>query len=143
MLSTTPEFSWRSVEGATSYSVAVFDEQFNQVAQADGITSTSWVPSKALPRGVTLAWQVTAHLPQQDVLAPAPPQPEARFVVVDAATAALMADQQTRLADQPLARGVLLAKAGLFADATRELNRALAQPDTAARAKTLLGSLKK
>ena len=143
VVSPLPEFSWRALTGAVSYSVSVFDDQFNQVAQSARVTTTTWTPTKPLPRAKTLAWQVTAHLPGRDVLAPAPPQPEARFAVVDEVTATTIAEQQVRLSEQPLVLGVLLAKAGLFADASRELTRAVAQADTAERAKVLLAGLKK
>ena len=143
VLSVTPRFSWTAVAGATSYSVAVYDEQFKEVVRSPLVTGASWTPTVVLSRGATLAWQVTAHFPTHDVLAPQPPQPEARFVVADAATDAAIAAQQARLSDQPLALGVLLAKAGLFLDATRELQRAAAQSDTADRANALLASLKK
>lgn len=143
VLSETPEFTWHAMAGVTSYSVAVFDDQFKEVAHSPALTTTHWTPSVALPRGATLAWQVTAHFPSRDVLAPEPPQPEARFVVVDKATADAIIAQQARLSSQPLALGVLLAKAGLFSDAAREFTRAAAQPDTADRAKALLASLSK
>lgn len=143
VLSTTPEFTWQPMRGATSYSIAVFDQRFTEVAGATDITGSSWTPSTPLPRGATLAWQITAHFPSGDVLAPAPPQPEARFVVVDSATATTVESQRARLATQPLALGILLAKAGLFADAERELKRAADQPESADRAKELLAGLKR
>lgn len=143
VLSTAPEFTWQPMRGATSYSIAVFDQQFAQVASADHVTGTSWTPPAALPRGATLAWQITAHFPTGDVLAPAPPQPEARFVVVDDATAAVVTSQRARLADQPLALGVLLAKAGLFLDAQHAFERAATQPVHAEHARQLLAGLKR
>ncbi len=143
--SASPEFSWRPMDGATSYSVAVFDERFNEVAQSPRITTTSWTPSVALPRGVPLAWQLTAHASDRDVIAPTPPQPEARFLVVTDAAAAALAAQETRLAAEPLALGVVFANAGLVVDAERVLSRAAADssPDIAGRAKALLASVKK
>lgn len=145
VLSATPEFSWRALTGATSYSVAVYDERFTEVVRSEQVTTTAWTPSKPLPRGASLAWQVTAHTPAGDVLAPTPPQPEARFVVVPDATATTIASQRSRLADRPLELGVLLASAGLFTDAERQLTRAAndASAATAAQAKSLLASLKK
>lgn len=143
VLSTAPEFTWQPMRGATSYSIAVFDQQFAQVASADHVTGTTWTPTRALPRGATLAWQITAHFPTGDVLAPAPPQPEARFVVVDDAAATAIASQQQRLVNQPLALGVLLAKAGLFVDAQQAFERAATQPENTERAKQLLAGLKR
>ena len=141
VLSGTPKFSWRGVTEAQGYTVAVFDGQFNEVARSERVTGTSWTPSKPLPRSATLAWQVTAHTGTKDILAPVPPQPEARFLIVDEATAAILLEEQTRLKDQPLAMGVLFARAGLMSDASRELTRAVQQGDSAEQAKALLASL--
>jgi hypothetical protein len=121
---TTPAFAWTPVKDATAYDVAVFDERFNEVASATGVTGTTWTPSAALPRGVTLSWQVTAHVAGRTVLAPVPPQPEARFLVVDARVEAAVAADRQRLAADPVALAVLLAERGLFADAFAALNRA-------------------
>jgi hypothetical protein len=143
VLSVTPAFAWRPVAGAMSYTVAVYDEQFREVGRSPRITEPSWTPTTALPRGTTLVWQVTAHFENRDVLAPAPPQPEARFLVLDQTTASAIASQQSRLSAQPLVLGVLLAKAGAFDDAARELTRAAERPDTAERATALLANLKK
>lgn len=143
VLSGTPQFSWRGVTEAQGYTVAVFDGQFNEVARSERVTGTSWTPSKPLPRGATFAWQVTAHMGTREILAPEPPQPEARFLILDEAAAKTLNEQQTRLKDQPLVLGVLLARAGLVSDASRELTRAAQQNDTADRAKALLASLKR
>jgi hypothetical protein len=139
----TPQFSWRAVAGAASYRVAVFDEHFREVASSGSIASTSWTPSAPLPANATLAWQVTAHLSNgSEVLAPAPPQPEARFSVLDAASAEKIAALRARLTDQPIALGILLAKSGLLDDAAREFDRAAAQPSQAALAAQLHASLR-
>jgi hypothetical protein len=138
----SPTFSWQPLTGAVSYSVAVFDSGFRQVASSSALTSTSWTPSVALPRNVPLAWQVTARMADgTDVLAPAPPLPEARISVIDEAAAASIADLRSRLRDQPIALGILLAKAGLVDDAAREFTRAAAQPELAALATRLRASL--
>jgi hypothetical protein len=76
------------------------------------------------------------------VIAPAPPRPEARFIVLDAAAAARLADLRARLSDQPIALGVLLANAGLVDDASREFDRAAATPSTADLAAKLRASLR-
>jgi hypothetical protein len=139
----TPQLSWKPVAGAVSYRVAVFDENFRELTSSGSITSTSWTPSRPLPVNATIAWQVTAHLSNgSDVLAPAPPQPEARFSVVDAQAAAKIAEWRSRLADQPIALGILLANAGLIDDAAREFDRAAAQPSQADLAAKLRASLR-
>lgn len=140
--SASPQFSWQPLPEAVSYSVAVFDAGFRQVASSRALTSTSWTPTVALPRNVPLAWQVTARMANgTDVLAPAPPLPEARFTVLGEAEAASIAGLRSRLADQPIALGILLAKAGLVEDAAREFTRAAAQPELSELATKLRASL--
>jgi anti-sigma factor RsiW len=139
----SPQFSWQPVGGAASYRVAVFDAAFRELASSGPLTKTSWTPASPLPVSVPLAWQVTARMADgSEVLAPLPPRPEARFSVIDAATAAKIAELRTRLSDQPLALGILLAKAGLIDEAARELDRASAQPALADTAAALRSSLK-
>jgi hypothetical protein len=138
-----PQFSWQPVAGASSYRIAVFDAAFTELASSGPLTKTSWTPSSPLPAGVPLAWQVTARMPDgSEVLAPVPPRPEARFSVIDAAAAAKVADLRARLSDQPVALGILLAKAGLVDDAAREFDRAAGQPALADLAAALRSSLR-
>lgn len=139
----TPTFSWHPATGATSYGVAVFDERFAEVASVATVNGTAWTPTVALPRGVALSWQVTAHLPKGDVTAPAPPQPEARFLVLDDTTAEAMRSAQQRLAGEPLELGIVLANAGLIVEATRAFELAAKDPATAQQAARLLAGIKK
>jgi hypothetical protein len=147
--SATPEFSWQPVAGAESYRVAVFDAAFRELASSGTLkmamanAKTSWTPTSLLPAGVPLAWQVIARMPNgSEVLAPVPPRPEARFTVLDAASAARIADLRARLSDQPIALGVLLARAGLLDDAARDFDRASREPAQADLARKLRASLK-
>jgi hypothetical protein len=147
--SATPEFSWQPVAGAESYRVAVFDAAFRELASSGTLkmamanAKTSWTPTSPLPAGVPLAWQVIARMPNgSEVLAPVPPRPEARFTVLDAASAARIADLRARLSDRPIALGVLLARAGLLDDAAREFDRASREPAQADLARKLRASLK-
>jgi len=55
-----PVLSWQSLAGASSYTVAVFDSDFNRVAQSPPLSSAEWMLPQALRRGVTYRWQVTA-----------------------------------------------------------------------------------
>lgn len=120
-----PHFSWTAMGGATRYSVRVLDERFREVARSGSLKDTKWTPSRNLPRGRVLAWQITAVTPEGTVTSPAPPQPEARFIVLDATTVASLARTRTRLSTEPIALGLALAKAGLFADADFVLQTAL------------------
>ena len=135
-----PAFSW-SDAGADAYTVAVFDANFAEIARSDRVRDTSWTPAVDLPRATPLVWQVTAHRQAGDSTEPKPPKPEARFSVLDAATAARVEEQAARLAGHPLALGVLLAEVGLISDARAELTRAANDATTAAVARQLLASL--
>ena len=120
-----PQFSWTPRPGATRYSVTIFDERFRDVAKSGALKSTTWTPRQNLPRGRVLAWQVTAIAGSEKAISPAPPQPEARFVVLDAPTVARLAKERARLATEPIALGLVLAKAGLFAEADSVFQTAL------------------
>ena len=135
-----PSFSW-SDAGADAYTVAVFDANFAEIARSARVSGTSWTPATDLPRATSLVWQVTAHRRTGDTTEPRPPQPEARFSVLDASTVARVEEQAARLADHPLALGVLLAEVGLISDARAELARAANDAATADVAKQLLSSL--
>ena len=138
--SSRPTFSW-SDAGADAYTIAVFNETFAEIARSPRVVGTSWTPEAELPRGKTFVWQVTAHRGASSDTEPKPPQPEARFAVLDAAVAARIEEQASRLANEPLALGVLYAEAGLLADARAELTRAAETPATAEAARRLLLSL--
>ena len=140
VLSTRPVFEW-SDGHADHYTIAVFDDTFTEVARGSKVTGTSWAPSTDLPRGGTYRWQVTAHRASGDITIPVPPQPEARFSIVDAQTAEAVRGQRERLSDLPLALGVLMADAGLLTDARAELQRAMDVPATAEAAKKLLETI--
>jgi hypothetical protein len=143
VLSVRPTFSWHALPGAISYSIAVYDDSFNEVARSPRLDAPTWTPVKALPTGRKLAWQITASLATGDVTGPAPPQPEARFLVIDSAAAATIGDQLTRLANEPLALGILLAEAGLVDEASQALERAAADAATRQQAQPLLEQLKR
>jgi len=141
VLETRPRFQWSALPDASNYVVAVFDEEFRQVAASGPVVGTSWIPEGDLPRDRVLTWQVTATTPAGTILSPAPPQPEARVVVLNTAAAAAITDQRARLRDEPLALGILLARAGLFTEAEHALARAL-EGRAAAQARALLADLR-
>lgn len=143
VLSARPVFSWQPLPGTISYTVAIFDERFVEVARSPRLKAPTWTPATDLPAGRTLAWQITAELATGSVSGPAPPQPEARFRVIDTATAATVVDQLARLANEPLALGILLAQAGLFEEASRVLTRAAADPTTRPQSEAVLAELRR
>lgn len=140
VLSTRPLFTWDDAP-AEAYTIAVFDQNFSEVARGRSDT-TSWRPDVDLPRGATYSWQVTAHRGSDTITEPKPPRPEARFTIVDEATAARIAEIQTRLANEPLTLGVVLAEEGLIVEARAQFTRAAAEhPEIADIAQKLYRSL--
>lgn len=135
-----PQFTW-SDAGADAHTVTVFDHGDNAVVRSARVGGTSWTSTIELARGETYRWQVTAHRGARNETEPRPPRPDARFIVLDAATVARVEEAQSRLAREPLALGILLAEAGLVSEARVDLTRALKSPGAAAAARRLLESL--
>jgi hypothetical protein len=116
-----PTYRWTPHPGARTYEVAVFDSDLQKQLASGPVAGTEWTPAKALPRGHTYLWQVTALAGGQRVTAPAPPAPEARFVI---AGADVMAEVEKRRAQAPgshLVAVLSLVEAGLLDDAEAEL----------------------
>jgi hypothetical protein len=138
-----PVLSWQSLEGASSYTVAVFDSDFNRVAQSPPLSSAEWTLPQALRRGVTYRWQVTAIRDGKEIVAPVAPAPEARFRILDQPAL----DQLTRAEESNrkshLVRGVLAAQAGLLDDAEREFNALLNANPRSLIARKLLRNVRK
>jgi hypothetical protein len=64
---------------------------------------------------------VQARRGDDEIVAPVPPAPEARFRVLSQAEAARVSDVRSRYGESHLVRGILLAQAGVLDDAEREL----------------------
>jgi hypothetical protein len=57
-----PEFSWQPLAGAVRYRVVVVDAGLRPVQRSPLLRKTAWRPRRALRRGRTYLWQVTATL---------------------------------------------------------------------------------
>lgn len=121
--SPTPVFRWSAMAGATSYRVRIVDEQLAPIAEGDQVTGLSWRPRAPLPVGRVLLWQVEATTPDGPRVAPAPPLPEARFVVLPFAEAERAARAVAAVGGSDLAAATIYADAGLYADAEAALAR--------------------
>jgi hypothetical protein len=126
-----PVFRWKALAGASSYVVAIFDEDFENVSASPPVTALEWQPAEPLPRGRVLNWQVTANVRGGTVHAPTPPAPEAHFSVISADAAAQIEAARRDHPDNHLLLAALYAKAGALDDVERELGAldpAVAQP---------------
>jgi hypothetical protein len=138
-----PEFTWTAGSGATSYEVSVYDDTFALVATSGPLTRPAWQPDRDLPRGQVLSWQISATTATGTIVSPAPPQPEARFVILSSDAAATITNTRARLANEPLALGITLAEAGLYREAEAALVRAAADARyDAAQVRRLLAALR-
>ena len=69
-----PNLRWQALAGATSYTVSVFDADFNRVARSAPQAATQWTSTK-LRRGMMYAWEVVAFRNGQEVRSPVAPRP--------------------------------------------------------------------
>ncbi len=130
VLGDRPAFRWSRLDGATGYVVEVYDAQFNRAASSQVLTSNHWT-APPLGRGQVYSWQVKAIRDGQGFIAPRPPAPQAKFRILDQATADEIARARRDHASSHLLLGLLYARAGLLAEAEQEF-RALqkANPDS-------------
>jgi hypothetical protein len=141
VLNDRPTLRWKKLEGASSYTVAVYDSSFNPVASSSPLGATEWTVPQALQRGAIYSWQVTANKDGKLVPSPTSPAPEARFFVIDEASANGIAQAQQQYTNSHLVLGVLFARAGLLDDAERELKALVKANPRSAVARKLLVSV--
>jgi len=121
VMSDRPTFRWTKMNGATSYIVEIYDEQFQQVATSLNITTNSWTPPQAFSRGKVYSWQVKASHDGEEVTTPRPPAPQAKFRVLEQAKTSELARAQRAYSSSHLTMGLLYADAGLLKEAEQEL----------------------
>ncbi len=119
-----PEFHWQPLTGARAHVVSVFTEDLAPVLRSPELpaTAASWRAGTDLPRGRSYVWQVAALVGDERQVAPAPPEPEARFHVLGAGEARALEQELAAAGDSRLARGVLLARAGVLDEAALALD---------------------
>jgi hypothetical protein len=118
-----PTFRWTPIEG-TTYIVSVYDDQFRPVATSPSLQTAEWHPEKPFARGATYLWEVQAAKGAHTYRAPAPTEPEARFVVLNAVDANRLTQARAAMPQDPLAVGILEADVGALEDARRDLTAA-------------------
>jgi Putative zinc-finger len=115
-----PIFRWRSLNGATAYTVQVHDANFNKVVGSLPQLETEWRVSQPLDRGRIYSWQVVAIKDGKEFLSPTPPAPEAKFKVLEQGRADELAQARRDHANSHLVLGTLYAQAGLLDEAEAE-----------------------
>jgi predicted anti-sigma-YlaC factor YlaD len=134
-----PQFSWSPVAEAESYVVSVYEEGFTKVAESPELNGQSWTPAVRLKRGAVYNWQVTAKKAGIEIKSPVRPAPDAKFKVVDAASANDV--EAARRTGSHLLLGTVYANAGMIAEAEREYQLLLKQNPSSQLVKKLLRQL--
>jgi hypothetical protein len=128
------------LDGAAGYVVEVYDAQFNPASSSPRLTAARWT-APPLARGQVYSWQVKAIRDGQEFIAPGPPAPQAKFRILDQATAAEIARARRDYGPSHLLLGLLSARAGLLAEAEQEFRMLQkANPDSEV-ARKLLASV--
>jgi hypothetical protein len=120
-----PTLRWRPLNEATSYTVTVYDSNFNSVATSPSLPGTEWTVPRALQRGAIYSWQVTALKDGREMTSPRPPAPEARFGVLEQQKANDLGRAKETYSDSHLVLGILYGKNGLLDDAEQEFQALL------------------
>src|SRR5262249_53984318 len=116
-----PVFRWSEIDGASYYIVEVYDDQFNLIVTSPQLSTNSWTISQPLARGKTYAWQVKANRDGEEITSPRPPAPQAKFRVLDDATASDLARAEKTYASSHLTMALLYANAGLLQESEQQL----------------------
>jgi hypothetical protein len=111
---------WQALAGATSYTVSVFDADFNRVTRSTPQTATQWT-TPALRRGMIYSWEVVAVRDGQEVRSPVAPEPTAQFKVLEEENLRELANLKKYSPISHLALGLTYARFGLLAEAEGQL----------------------
>jgi hypothetical protein len=135
-----PTFSWTALDGATSYTVSVFDADLHLIKSSEPLSETHWRMPARLEGGIVYTWTVTALRDGQEIIAPAAPA-RAEFKIPEGTELIKLNRRVTRTASHAV-RGVLYAQAGLLDEAEKEFQTHLQLRPTDERVKQLLQTVK-
>lgn len=121
VLEVSPTLHWQALPKATSYQVKIFDADYKLIETSEALQSTSWTVSSPLERGKIYSWQIVASVNHETVVAPQIPDPEARFLVLDAAATSDLQDMSKALAGNHLLLAAKYAAHGLCHETSLEL----------------------
>jgi anti-sigma factor RsiW len=137
-----PVFRWSAHPGARGYVVTVYGPDFDHVMSSPTLTDTAWTATAGLKPGITYQWQVTADTTEGPVRAPAPPAPDARFRIIDAAAAKTLDRDLARAGSSQLLKGLLLSQAGVLDEAEQAFEALQAENPDSKRVADLLARVR-
>jgi hypothetical protein len=135
-----PTFSWTTLNGATSYTVSVYDADLHLVRTSEPLIETQWLMPDRLEAGMVYTWMVTARKDGQEIIAPASPA-RAEFKILGKPELRKL-NRMVRRTASHAARGVLYAEAGLLDEAEMEFQIHLSLRPVDERVKGLLRIVK-
>jgi hypothetical protein len=115
-----PNLRWQALAGATSYTVSVFDADFNRVTRSAPQTVTQGT-TPTLRRGMIYSWEVVALKNGQEVRSPVAPAPRAQFKILEAEKLRELTNLKKHSPISHLTLGLTYAGFGLLAEAEGEL----------------------
>jgi hypothetical protein len=115
-----PNLRWQALAGATSYTVSVFDADFNLVTRSAPQTATQWT-TPTLRRGMIYSWEVVAVRNGQEVRSPVAPAPRAQFKILEAGKLRELTNLKKLKPISHLTLGLTYARVGLLAEAEGQL----------------------
>jgi len=115
-----PNLRWQALAGATSYTVSVFDADFNRVTRSAPQAATQWTSTR-LRRGMIYSWEVVAVRNGQEVRSPVAPAPRAQFKILEAEKLFELSNLKKHSPISHLSLGLTYARFGLLAEAEGQL----------------------
>jgi hypothetical protein len=115
-----PNLRWQALAGAESYTVSVFDADFNRVTRSAPQTGTQWTSTK-LQRGMIYSWEVVAVRNGQEVRSPVAPAPRAQFKILEADKLLELTNLKKHKPISHLTLGLTYARFGLLIEAEGQL----------------------
>jgi hypothetical protein len=120
---TQPQFAWQPVAGddGAEYAVTVFDSRGQEIASGEWTRESRWMLPRDLGRDEVYSWQLGVRRGGTVIYIPGLADPSARFEVVSEDDARRIAEVLRRTSAAPAVQGILLARAGLLAEAESAL----------------------
>jgi hypothetical protein len=140
IVSDRPTLRWQPLKGATSYTVSVFDVDFNPVVRSAPQTAIQWTAPK-LGRGTIYSWEVVAGRNGQEVRSPVAPAPRAQFKILEAEKLLELTSLKKNSPVSHLALGLTYARFGLLIEAEGEFRQLVKENPDSETARNLLRSV--